>query len=46
MPDGYQKLASPAETFRIELRSAGGNNETLTLLWETTEGSIPFALVQ
>lgn len=35
-------LATPVETFRIELRSDGGNKGTLALLWETTEASIPF----
>jgi Protein of unknown function (DUF2911) len=39
-----KKLAAPVETFRIELRSAGGNKGTLALLWETTEASIPFTV--
>jgi hypothetical protein len=39
-------LASPVETFRIELRSDAGNKGTLALLWETTEASIPFTVVQ
>jgi hypothetical protein len=38
-------LAAPVETFRIELRSDGGNKGTLALLWETTEASIPFTVV-
>jgi DUF2911 family protein len=37
-------LASPVETFRIELRSDGGNQGTLALVWETTEASIPFTV--
>ena len=39
-------LASPVETFRIELRSDGGNKGTLALLWENTEASIPFTVAQ
>jgi len=39
-------LAEPVETFKIELRSDGGNKGTLALLWETTEASIPFTVVQ
>src|SRR5216684_1915879 len=38
-------LAAPVETFKIELRSDGGNKGTLALLWETTEVSIPFTVV-
>ncbi len=41
-----KKLASPVETFKIDLRSDGGNRGTLALLWETTEASIPFTVVQ
>ena len=37
-------LAAPVETFKIELRSDGGNQGTLALLWETTEASIPFTV--
>ena len=37
-------LAAPVETFKIELRSNGGNQGTLALLWETTEASIPFTV--
>ncbi len=38
-------LAGPAvETFKIELRSDGGNQGTLALVWETTEASIPFTV--
>ena len=39
-------LSTPVETFRIELRSDGGNKGTLALLWETTEASIPFTVLQ
>jgi Protein of unknown function (DUF2911) len=39
-------LAAPVETFTIELRSDAGNKGTLALLWETTEASIPFTVVQ
>lgn len=39
-------LASPVETFRIELRSDGGNKGTLALVWENTEASIPFTVTQ
>jgi hypothetical protein len=37
-------LDSPVETFKIDLRSDGGNKGTLALLWETTEASIPFTV--
>jgi hypothetical protein len=39
-------LDAPVETFKIELRSDGGNKGTLALDWETTEASIPFTVVQ
>jgi hypothetical protein len=39
-------LATPVETFKIELRSDGGNKGTLALLWETTEASIPFTVAR
>ena len=39
-------LGTPVETFRIELRSDAANKGTLALLWETTEASIPFTVVQ
>jgi hypothetical protein len=35
-------LATPVETFRIDLRADGGNKGTLALVWEKTEASIPF----
>jgi hypothetical protein len=37
-------LASPVETFKIDLRSDGGNQGTLALDWETTEASIPYTV--
>jgi hypothetical protein len=37
-------LPAPVETFKIELRSDGGNKATLALDWETTEASIPFTV--
>jgi DUF2911 family protein len=39
-------LAAPVETFRIELRSEGANKGILALMWERTEASIPFTVVQ
>jgi hypothetical protein len=41
-----KKLPAPVETFTIELRPDAGNKGTLALLWETTEASIPFTVVQ
>jgi hypothetical protein len=38
-------LASPVETFRIELSSSGGRTGTLALIWENTEASIPFTVL-
>src|ERR1051325_4014108 len=37
-------LREPVETFRIDVRSDGGNKGTLALLWENTEASIPFTV--
>jgi hypothetical protein len=37
-------LDTPVETFKIELRTDGGNQGTLALDWETTEASIPFTV--
>lgn len=37
-------LATPVETFRIELRNTGGNTGVLALRWETTEASIRFTV--
>ena len=39
-------LDAPVETFRIDVRSDGGNKGTLALDWETTEAYIPFTVVQ
>ena len=39
-------LDAPVETFKIDLRSDGGNRGTLALDWETTEASIPFTVSQ
>ena len=41
-----KKLSTPVETFTIELKPGTGNKGTLALLWETTEASIPFTVVQ
>ena len=38
-------LATPVETFRIELRPDGGNRGILALMWEKTEASIPFTVL-
>jgi hypothetical protein len=38
-------LSTPVETFRIALSSNGGNKGTLSLIWETTEASIPFTVI-
>jgi hypothetical protein len=38
-------LSSPVETFRVDVRSDGGNKGTLALVWETTEASIPFSVL-
>jgi hypothetical protein len=38
-------LSTPVETFRIEVSSNGGNKGTLSLIWETTEASIPFTVL-
>ena len=39
-------LSDPVETFKIELRSDGGNQGTLALDWENTEAYIPFIVLQ
>jgi hypothetical protein len=39
-------LPNPIETFKIDLRSDGGNQGTLALVWETTEASIPFTVLR
>lgn len=40
------KLPSPVETFKIQLASAGPNKGTLSLLWETTDASVPFTVLR
>jgi Protein of unknown function (DUF2911) len=39
-------LASPVETFKIDVRDDGGNKGTLALDWETTEAYIPFTILK
>ena len=39
-------LPTPVETFRVDLRPEGGNKGTLALVWENTEASIPFTVLQ
>lgn len=39
-------LDAPVETFKIEVRSEGGNKGTLALDWEKTEAYMPFTIVQ
>ena len=39
-------LSAPVETFRIALTANGGTKGTLSLIWETTEASIPFTVLQ
>src|SRR5580700_8017381 len=40
-------LSAPVETFRIELSANAGSSKsgTLSLIWETTEASIPFTVL-
>jgi hypothetical protein len=38
-------LASPVETFKVQLSAAGGDKGTLALLWENTEASVPITLL-
>ena len=45
MKMNVKTLASPVETLRFELTSNGGNKGTLTLIWETAEASVPFAIL-
>jgi hypothetical protein len=37
-------LSTPVETFKIEIRSDGGNKGTLALDWEKTEAYMPFTV--
>ncbi len=39
-------LPQPVETFRVDLRSEGGNKGVLALVWETTEAYIPFTVLK
>jgi hypothetical protein len=39
-------LDAPVETFKIEVRSNGGNKGTLALDWEKTEAYIPFTVIR
>ena len=38
-------LDKPVESLTFEVRSDGGNKGTVTLIWENTEASFPFAVV-
>lgn len=40
-----KRLDTPVETFRVDLRSDGGNKGTLALVWERTEASVPFTVI-
>ncbi len=39
-------LASPVETFKINLESPGGNKGTLSLLWENTDAWVPITVLR
>jgi hypothetical protein len=39
-------LPAQVETFRVDLRPEGGNKGILALVWENTEASIPFTVLQ
>jgi len=41
-----RELAAPVETFRIEVRARGENKGALALIWEKTEATIPFTVLQ
>jgi hypothetical protein len=45
MKMSIKTLAEPVETLKIDLRSDGGKQGTLAISWETTEASIPFAVL-
>lgn len=45
-PMAVKKLSAPVETFRVEVRNNGGNKGTLALIWESTEASVPFTVLQ
>jgi hypothetical protein len=38
-------LSDPVETFRVDLRSEGGNKGVLALVWENTEAYIAFTVL-
>jgi hypothetical protein len=38
-------LATPVETFKIEVQPSAGNKGTLALLWENTEASVPITVL-
>jgi hypothetical protein len=40
-----KSVNSPVETFKIELASTGGNNGTLSLLWENTDAWVPITVL-
>ena len=45
-PMTVKLLDSPVETFRVNVRDNGGNKGTLALIWEMTEASVPFTVLQ
>ncbi len=45
MKMNVRTLPAPIETFRVDLRSDGGNKGTLALLWENTEASVPLMVL-
>ena len=45
-PMTVKTLDSPVETFRVEVRDNGGKKGTLALIWEKTEASAPFMVLQ
>lgn len=40
-----KSLASPVETFKIDLESSGGSKGTLSLLWENTDAWVPITVL-
>jgi len=38
-------LSAPAENFKIEVTSSGGNNGMLTMTWEKTQASVPVTVM-
>lgn len=41
-----KSLTAPVETLRIDLRTAGGNQGTLAIVWESTEASLPITVLR